>query len=92
MRQVGRLLLRYRDNGGGGLVHKVQGKPSNRRATKGVREYALELVRTQYRDFVQRLPSKLSTKCGIRLGGRPFKHGCLEPVSGLRANSVALYN
>ena len=51
VRQVGRLLLRYRQDGGRGLVHKARGKPSNRRASEGVREYTLELVRTQYRDF-----------------------------------------
>ena len=36
VQQVGRLLLRYRDDGGGGLVHKGRGKPSNHRANEGV--------------------------------------------------------
>ena len=69
VRQVGRLLLRYRDDGGGGLVHKGRGKPSNRRANEGVREYALELVRTQYRDFGPTLAIEaLYERHGIKVG------------------------
>ena len=37
VRQVDR---RYRDDGGGGLVHKGRGKPSDHRANEGGREYA----------------------------------------------------
>ena len=69
VRQVGRLLLRYRDVGGGGLIHKARGKPSNRRASEGLREYALELVRTQYRDFGPTLAIEaLYERHGIKVG------------------------
>ena len=51
VRQVGRLLIRFREDGGGGLVHKGRGRSSNHRVDAGVREYLLELVKTRYADF-----------------------------------------
>jgi transposase len=51
VRHVHRLLKAYRDHGGGGLVHKARGRPSNNRIPDGVREHALELVRASYPDF-----------------------------------------
>ena len=50
-RQVNRLLIRFRQAGGGGLIHKGRGQSSNHSASAGVREYVLELVRTKYADF-----------------------------------------
>ena len=35
VRQVGRLLVRYRDDGGGGLIHKGRGRPSNHSTNEG---------------------------------------------------------
>ena len=79
VRQVGRLLLRYRDDGGGGLVHKGRGKPSNHRANEGVREYALELVRTQYRDFGPTLAIEaLYERHGIKVGRETLRTWMLE--------------
>ena len=48
VRQVQRLLARYRDGGGGAILHKARGRASNYQLTAGVREYALELVRQSY--------------------------------------------
>ena len=79
VRQVGRLLLRYRDDGGGGLIHKSRGKPSNHRANEGVREYALELVRTQYRDFGPTLAIEaLYERHGIKVGRETLRTWMLE--------------
>ncbi|WP_416235340.1 ISNCY family transposase [Nitrospirillum sp. BR 11164] len=50
-RQVWRLLSRYRSGGGGALVHRARGRPSNRTLGSGLRELALELVRRHYADF-----------------------------------------
>jgi hypothetical protein len=78
-RQVGRLLLRYRDDGGGGLIHKSRGKPSNHRANEGVREYALELVRTQYRDFGPTLAIEaLCERHGIKVGRETLRTWMLD--------------
>ena len=51
VRQTERLLNRYRDGGGGALIHKARGRTSNYQLSTGVREYALELIRKNYRDF-----------------------------------------
>ncbi|MDQ2732880.1 MAG: helix-turn-helix domain-containing protein [Armatimonadota bacterium] len=50
-RQVNRLMIRYRDGGGGALIHQARGRTSNNHLEAGIREYALELVRRNYRDF-----------------------------------------
>ena len=79
VRQVGRLLLRYRDDGDGGLIHKGRGKTSNHRVNEGVREYALELVRTQYRDFGPTLAIEaLYERHGIKVGRETLRTWMLE--------------
>ena len=51
VRQVQRLLARYGDGGGAALVHRSRGRPASNRLSEGAREYVLELVRQNYRDF-----------------------------------------
>lgn len=69
VRQMHRLLARYRAGGGGALVHKARGRSSNNQLSVGVREYALELVRQSYRDFGPTLATEaLFERHGIRVG------------------------
>ncbi|ALG75617.1 transposase [Azospirillum thiophilum] len=58
-RQVWRLLARYKAGGGGALVHRGRGRPSNRRLGDEVREQALELVRSRYGDFSPTLAAEM---------------------------------
>ena len=51
LRQAQRLVVRYRDAGGGALIHKSRGRPASNKLSQGVRELVLELVRQNYRDF-----------------------------------------
>ena len=51
LRQAQRLLARYRDGGGGALIHKSRGRPASNKLGSGVQEYVLELVRQNFRDF-----------------------------------------
>jgi hypothetical protein len=51
VRQTQRLLKRYQDGGGAALIHKARGRTANNRINVGIRDYALELVRQNYRDF-----------------------------------------
>ena len=51
VRQVKRLLARYRERGPGGLVSGHRGKASNNALGAGVRREAMELVRERYPDF-----------------------------------------
>jgi len=68
-RQVNRLMVRYRDGGGGALIHQARGRASNNHLDPGVREYALELVRRHYRDFGPTLATEaLQERHGIRVG------------------------
>ena len=68
-RQVNRLLVRYRDGGGGALIHQARGRTSNNHLDAGVREYALELVRRNYRDFGPTLATEaLEERHGIKVG------------------------
>ena len=69
VRQMHRLLARYREGGGGALVHQSRGRSSNNQLNPGVREYALELVRQSYRDFGPTLATEaLFERHGIRVG------------------------
>lgn len=68
-RQLNRLIVRYRDGGGGALMHQARGRASNNHLDAGVREYALELVRRNYRDFGPTLATEaLQERHGIRVG------------------------
>ena len=40
-----RLVVAYRDGGGGALIHKARYRTSNNRLIPGIREYVIELVR-----------------------------------------------
>src|SRR6202022_1354736 len=52
-RQTRRLVVAYRDGGGGAMIHKARGRTSNNQlhAGAGTREYVVELVRSRYADF-----------------------------------------
>ncbi len=74
-RQVWRLLRRYRDGGGGAILHRGRGRPSNNRLGEGVRELALELVRTRYRDFGPTLAAEmLAEKHGLEVSRETLRH------------------
>ena len=69
VRQTFRLLARYQEGGGGALVHKARGRTSNRQWNSGVREYAVELVRSKYADFGPTLATELLLeKHSIKIG------------------------
>ncbi len=69
VRQTFRLLARYEEQGGGGLAHKARGRASNRQINAGIREYAMELVRSRYADFGPTLATEvLLEKHAITIG------------------------
>lgn len=51
MRQVQRLLQRFRHEGAASIRHRARGRRSNNRKEDGVRGYALALIRESYADF-----------------------------------------
>ena len=78
-RQVNRLLIRFREDGGGGLIHKGRGQSSNHSASAGVREYVLELVKSKYADFGPTLATEvLLAKHDIQVGRETLRSWMLE--------------
>ena len=64
VRQMHRLLARYREGGGGALVHKARGQSSNNQLNVGIREYALERVRQPSRKTLPPLTAVTSSNKG----------------------------
>ena len=78
-RQVNRLLIRFREDGGGGLIHKGRGQSSNHSLSVGVRDYVLELVRTRYADFGPTQATEvLLAKHDIQVGRETLRTWMLE--------------
>jgi hypothetical protein len=78
-RQISRLLIRFREDGGGGLIHKGRGQSSNHSVSAGVREYALELVKLKYADFGPTLATEvLLEKHDIQVGRETLRSWMLE--------------
>ena len=78
-RQVNRLLVRYRDGGGGALIHRARGRSSNNQLEAGVREYAIELIRQSYRDFGPTLAAEaLQERHGITVGRETVRKWMVE--------------
>lgn len=50
-RQAKRVWARYREQGDAGLVHRLRGRPSNRRRDESKREAVLNAYREKYSDF-----------------------------------------
>src|ERR1700710_2215441 len=79
VRQVNRLLIRFRADGGGGLIHKGRGQSSNHSMSAGVREYGLELVKSKYADFGPTLATEvLLARHDIQVGRETLRSWMLE--------------
>ncbi len=51
VRQVRRLLRRYKDEGASGVIHKLRGVPGNHQADERILDQALDTIRSRYSDF-----------------------------------------
>ena len=79
MRQVQRLVNRYRDGGGGALIHRARGRASNYQLGAGFREYVVELVRQNYRDFGPTLASEaLLERHGVEVSRETLRKWMVE--------------
>jgi hypothetical protein len=58
-RQTRRLIVAYRVGGGASVIHKGRGRASNNKLMEGIREYAVELVRSNYADFGPSLAAEM---------------------------------
>ncbi len=57
-RQTKRLVARVREEGDGGIIHRLRGKQGNRRIDEKVKARVLRLCREKYRDFGPTLASE----------------------------------
>jgi transposase len=64
---VRRLLLRMRERGDGGIVHRLRGRPSNRKLAAAVEQKILARVRQRYADFGPTLASEHLVQDGLRV-------------------------
>lgn len=68
LRQIYRLLKKYKEQGLKGLVHKNRGKSSNRKISSSLRSQVLELINKNYSDFgPQLIKEQLEERHQIRL-------------------------
>lgn len=74
VRQVKRLLRGFRERGAAALVDARRGRPSNRRLAAAMREQAIELVGSHYRDFGPTLAREYLAE----------RHGVVLSVESLR--------
>jgi transposase len=79
LRQAQRLVARYREGGGGALIHKSRGRPASNKLGQGVRELVLELVRQNYRDFGPTLAAEvLLERHGIEVSRETLRKWLVE--------------
>jgi transposase len=87
VRQAQRLVARYREGGGGALIHKSRGRPASNRLASGVRELVLELVRQNYRDFGPTLAAEvLLERHGIEVSRETLRKWLVEAGVWLSRN------
>lgn len=68
VRQVQRLLARFRDGGAAAIRHKARGRSPNNRKDAAVRDYVLSLIRESYADFGPTLATeKLAEEHGLKV-------------------------
>ena len=72
-------MIRFREDGGGGLIHKGRGQSSNHSLSSGVREYVLQLVKSKYADFGPTLATEvLLAKHDMQVGPETLLTWMLE--------------
>lgn len=91
VRQIKRIVRRYRDEGLPGLISKKRGRPSNRRLGEETKRLSAELIGAHYRDFGPTLArEKLAERHGITLSVESARQlmmaaGYWQPRKGAKA-------
>ena len=78
-RRVRQLLRKLKSKGDGVVVHGLRKRASNRKITESVRQRAIELVRSEYRDFGPTLASEyLSENYAIEVSKETLRKWMIE--------------
>ncbi|CAG9191766.1 hypothetical protein BVI1335_110053 [Burkholderia vietnamiensis] len=84
VRQIERLVIRYRESGAAGLTSRKRGGPGNRRLDAELAQRALTIIRDRYADFgptlVRRLPAKASRSLAERCTNSMSTHSVQTQV------------
>lgn len=79
VRQIRRVLRRYREEGAGGLRSRKRGRASNRRYPEEFREQVMHLIAEKYEDFGPTLAcEKLNERDGIRISVSTLRSWMIE--------------
>lgn len=79
VRQIGRLVIRVRDDGAKGLPHRLRGRASNHRLDPAILKKAIELVETHYHDFGPTFANeKLKSEHGIHLSTFTLRQSMID--------------
>jgi transposase len=82
-RWVRKLLVRVKQEGDGGIVHRLRGRESNRRLPKSLRAQVLKLVKTKYGDFGPTLACEyLAQEDGVEVSKETLRQWLI--AAGLR--------
>jgi transposase len=75
VRQVERLVARYKQSGAGGVGHTSRGRPGNRKLDEAIACRALTLIRDRYADFGPTLAGEKLREChGLTLSKETVRH------------------
>ncbi len=78
-RHIRRVVKRVRGEGQRGIVHRLRGRPSNRKIPDQLKDKVIKLYRTTYKDFGPTLASeKLSERDGIGISDETLRRWLLE--------------
>jgi len=78
-RQIGNVVARVRRDGARGVVHRLRGRPSNRRLPPGLIQRAVALVHTKYPDFGPTLATeKLRERHGLALSVPTLRRALIQ--------------
>ena len=79
VRQVRRILARYRKEGDSGLVHRLRNRRSNRKIPEKVRKRAMKRVKRRYEDFGPTLAAEyLQSDDGISVSRETLRGWMIE--------------
>ncbi|MGF6605079.1 transposase [Paraburkholderia sp. GAS448] len=75
VRQIERLVLRYRESGAAGLASRKRDRPGNRKLDEGLALRALTIIRERYADFGPTLACEKLREChGLVLSKETIRH------------------
>lgn len=73
VRQIERLVIRYRESGAAGLASRKRGGPGNRRLDTDLAQRALTIIRDRYTDFGPTLACEKLWECHGEVGRNSWR-------------------